>query len=370
MKKSFKILSSLLLMVVLAVSVSATVHVPPLLTLGVLFSAGFALGLAKRYFKFDTSMPRTLLYDGMVISDTTYAGEAASDFIVKAITENIMVQGGHCYVQDGIKKKFTITRWDADYEDFIQDMAATPVSKGTQTITGQVLQPAEYMIYHEFDPHDYEDHWFATQIPGNNLLDTTLPTNAESVLIQEVLKRHGRFVNKIAWNGDTTLTTIYKYFNGWKKKATAASGTIKVGSPLTLSALNIQAEFLRGFNLIPAALKYDERMKIFCSYATYEFYMQSQVNQTNKGIDITQMGVPTFRGLPVVKVPDFPDNYYMIAKGSASRDSNLWMGMNSTDDSNTLQLSKKQANSRLWFVKLEMKLDVQIGWNEETVTYE
>ena len=370
MKKQAKILSSLVLMCLLATAFQLAVGIPITYTLSALFTAGFALGVAKRLFNFNTQMPTDRLYDGLSITDTTYAGEAASDFIVKAITENTMVQGGHCYVQDGIKKKFTITRWDADYEDFIQDMAATPVSKGTQNITGQVLQPAEYMIYHEFDPHDYEDHWLATQIPGNTLLDTTMPTNAESVLIQEVLKRHGRFVNKIAWIGDTTLSTIYKYFNGWKTKATAASGTIKVGSPITLSAANIQAEFQRGFNVIPAALKYDERMKIFCSYATYEFYMQSQVAQANKGVDITQRGVEAFRGLKVVKVPDFPDNYYMIAKGSADPGSNLWMGMNSSDDANTLEFAKKQANSRLWFIKLEMKLDVQIGWNEETVTYE
>jgi hypothetical protein len=372
MRKFNKIMISLVMIALTSVLFATVTGASPTLFAGLLFGGGMVLGVAKNVFNLDTTMNTGMLYDGMVISDTTYAGEAASDFIVKAIADNRTVDGGHIYVKDGIKKKYTIPRWDADYEDFIQDVAATPVSKGTQNITGQVLQPSEYMIYHEFDPHDYEDHWFATQIPGSTLLDTQLPTNAESVLVQEVLKRHGRYVNKAIWNSDTTLpaNSVYKYYDGLKKKGTASALTNKVGSLVTLTSVNVQGEFKRGFNLIPAALKYDDRMKYFVSFATFELYMQSQIDQTNKGVDVTQRGSDKFRGLTVVAIPDFPDNYYMIAKGSASRDSNIWMGMNSMDDANKIQLAKKQANSRLWFIKLEMKADVQFGWNEEIVTYE
>lgn len=370
MKNLFKIMMSFVLIALTSTAISAVTGADTLYVAGGLFAAGFALGIAKNLFGFSTEMPKNVAYEGIAITDTTYAGEAAADFIVKAITDNAMVNGGHIYVKDGIKKKYTIPRWDANYEDFIQDVQATPVPKGEQSVTGKALNPAEYMIYHEFNPRDYEDHWFATQLPGSTLLDTSLPTNVESVLIQEVLKRHGKFVNKIIWNGDTTATTIYKYFDGLKKKATDASDTIKVGSPTTLSAANIQAEFQKGFDLIPVELKYDTGMKIFCSFATFEFYMQAQIAQTNKGVDMTQKGNNTFRGLTVVPVPDFPNDYYNISKGSAGRDSNLWMGINSTDDMNTIQLAKKQANSELYFIKLLMKADVQYGWNSETVTYE
>lgn len=369
MKKSIKIMLSLML-IVLTSAVASSFGANALHVAGGLLTAGFALGIAKNIFGFSTEMPTNIAYEGIAITDTTYAGEAAADFIVKAITDNAMVNGGHIYVKDGIKKKYTIPRWDADYEDFIQDVQATPTSKGTQAVTGKALNPAEYMIYHEFDPRDYEDHWFATQLPGSTLLDTSLPTNVESVLIQEVLKRHGKFVNKIIWNGDTTTTGIYKYFDGLKKKSTDSSETIKVGSPTTLSAANIQAEFQKGFNLIPVELRYNTSMKYFCSYATFEFYMQSQVAQTSKGVDVTQRGSDKFRGLTVVPIPDFPNDYYCIAQGSAGRDSNLWMGINSTDDMNTIQLAKKQANSELYFIKLLMKADVQIGWNTQVVTYE
>lgn len=304
----------------------------------------------------------------LVINDTTYAGEAASQFIVKSVTSADTIDGGHVYVKDGIKKKFTIPRFDSNYEDLIQDRAATPTSAGSFTVDGKVIEPEDYMIYTEFNPRDFEDHWYAAQLNAT-LLDRSLPTTVESVMVQAVMQRHAKFFNKILWTGDKTQTTTkYKYFDGFIKKAMDSSDTIDVSSPTTLSASNIIAEFEKGYLLIPAELKYNPAVKIFCSYATFDFYEQAQIAQTYKGVDITQGGVRKYKGLPVVPIADFPDNVYMIAKGNSTVESNLWVGLNSTQDA-TLQLSKLQANSELYFIKLLMKADTQIGWNQETVLY-
>lgn len=363
MKNISRLLTSIVLIALVAMSL-ALFGANPYIVAGGLFAIGAVKGIVG-----GTFMPINSLFDGFVISDTTYAGEAASSFIVKAITGNETIQGGHVYVKDGIKKKFTIPRFDANYEDFIQDRAATPVSKGSFTIDGATLDPQDYMIYTEFNPRDYEAHWFATQL-NEKLIDRRLPASAESILIQEVLKRHDRYLNKALWISDTTLaaSSIYKYFNGFIKKATLSADTNVVTSPITLTTSNIQAELLRGYNMIPSALRYDADMKFFMSYATYDLYEQSQINQTYKGVDITTEGVAKFKGRNVVKVNDLPDNFYFISKGSADPSSNLWVGMNSTDDA-TLQLERLQANSELWFIKMLMKVDVQIGWNGETVLY-
>ena len=365
MKQTAKILSSLVLIAMVSTLLSF-IGVPVWMTATALFVAGFIKGFINVPFV------SGLIYDGFVISDTTYAGEAASTFIVKAITGNETIQGGHVYVKDGIKKAFTIPRWDADYEDFVQDRAATPVSKGTMTVDGHVLTPADYMIYTEFNPRDYEAHWFATML-SPTLIDRTLPATVESITIQEVLKRHDRYLNKALWNAakSNASPSIYRYWDGFIKNAQNASAgsdaTLTV-TGTTLTAGNVQAEMQKGYALIPAALKYNPKMKFFCNYATFDLFMQSQINQTYKGVDVTSVGIPTFRGHEVVKINDLPDNFYFIAMGTATPESNLWVGMNSTDDAK-LEMRQVQANSELWFIKMLMKVDVQIGWNSETVLY-
>lgn len=369
MKQFSKIINSLVLMAFVAIAMVAAFEVPVQYTIGTLFIAGFIVGLVK-YFKPSQSLG-PVLYDGFVISDTTYAGEAASNFIVKAITGNETVQGGHAYVKDGIKKQFTIPRWDADFEDFVQDRQATPQSKGTMTVDGNVIAPADYMIYTEFNPRDYEAHWFAVML-NPTLIDRTLPATVESVVIQEVLKRHDRYSNKAYWNSATSLTTTYKYYNGWLKKAASATSgsdqTNIVASPATLTALNIQAEMLKCFQAIPAPLRYNANMKFFVSYATFDLYVTSQINQTYKGVDITSAGVATFKGHPVVRLNDFPADCIFVAKGMPTPESNLWIGCNSVDDAK-LDLRPLQNNSELWYIKMLMKVDVQIGWFSETVLY-
>lgn len=307
--------------------------------------------------------------EGFVISDTTYAGEVASQFILKAITGADTINGGHVYVKDGIKKKFTIPRWDADYEDFIQDRTAMPtVGQGQMTVDGVTLEPKDYMIFATFNPRDFEDHWYATQL-NPTLIDRALPYSAESVVVQGVLARHAKYFNKQIWNGDTTTTGIYKYFDGLVKKAKAQSTAASTNvSGTTLTKSNIQAELVKCYNKIPAALRYDPAMKFFMSYASYDLYAQSQIEQTYKGIDTTREGVPTYKGRQVVKIADFPDDTIIVAKGTADMGSNLWVGMNSIADEG-LQLGRLRPEGELFFIKMLMKADVAIGWGSEVVYY-
>lgn len=363
MKNTTRILFSILLIAFVAFSANVLFGADP----GWTSLSLLGLGAAKALFLPDFQMPSNMAYD-FVISDTTYAGEAATRFIVKAITSNETVQGGHAYVKDGIKKKFTIPRISGTFDAFIQARQATPVSAGTLTVDGKVLEPADYMIYFEFNPRDYEEHWFATQL-NPTLIDRTLPATPESQIVQEILKYHDRYINKTFWNSKTTGTAPYAFYNGFIKKAVDDTDTIDVPTPTTLSAANIIAEMQEGFDLIPASLKYDPQMKFYMGYTAYDFYMQAQIAQTYKGGDITGLNVvPKFRGLEVVKIADFPADVYLIAKGTPDMDSNLWIGMNSTDDAK-IEMARLQANSELYFMKMLMKVDVQIGWGAETVLY-
>lgn len=304
--------------------------------------------------------------DGFVITDETYAGEAAQQFVMPAITGADTVNGGNCYVKDGIKKKFTIPRWNSDYETLIQDRQPTPVSKGSMSVDGQTLEPEDYMIYMEFNPRDFETHWFSQEMKPA-LLDAQLPYNVNSVVVMGVMQRHAKYFNKIIWNGDTSLTTIMKYFNGWIKKLKAASDSNKV-TGTTLTSSNIVAEFKKGYDLIPLALRFDPAMKYYVSYKTYDLYTKAQQDQQYKGIDVTKQGEGKFWGKDVEKIADFPDDTYVIAKGLATTESNLWVGINSLSDEG-LKLAPLQNNSEYWFIKMLMKADVNFAWASEAVIY-
>jgi len=372
MKKTLKFSVSLVLIALTSTMLSMITGASPLLFAGVLF----ALGVVKYFVAKGIELPTNLAYD-LAISDVSYAGEAAAGFAVKAVTDNETVNRGLVYVQDGIKKKFTIPRFTHNYEDMIQDRQATPISKGDLTVDGKVLTPVDYMIYTEFNPRDFEQNWRAVEL-GNKILDRSLPQTVESMIAQELLKGHNRYFNKFIWNANSLITAttgsaaIYRYTDGLIRRAFAASSgsdqTNFPASPTTLTALNIVTELEKGYAMLPVKLRYDTRTKIFCSYTTYDLYRQYQQAQASKGVDVTSMGVKLYNGLPLEPIADFPNNTYIMGLGLATPESNFWVGINSAEDV-TFEMNKVSNPSELWYFKLNMKVDTQVAWCGETVYY-
>ena len=304
----------------------------------------------------------------LTISDTTYAGEAASAFIVKSVVGNELVAGGHAYVQDGIKKTHTIPRFTVD--GIIQDRQATPSSSvANMVVSGRSLTPADYMVYAEFNPRDFEQHWFATQL-NPTLIDRRLPATVESVIIQEVLKQHNKFLGKGLLTSDTTLASpsTYRYWNGLITRAKTDAAVPKVSSPVALTVVNIADFFQSTLNKVSPDILYDPALKFFVSYKTAQIWEQFQRNTTYKGVDTTQAGIMRFGGRTIVPLFGMPDDCIFAAKGSADMASNLWVGMNSIDDA-SLQLARVQNNSELYFIKMLMKVDTNYGFSEELALY-
>jgi hypothetical protein len=302
----------------------------------------------------------------LVISDVSYAGEAASQFIVKSVVGNEIVTGGHIYVKDGIKKKYTIPRFTVG--GVIQARQPTPNKpKGTSSVTGQVLEPGDYMLYDEFNPRDFEDHWQATQL-NKNLIDTKLPVTAESVIIQEYLKQHNKWLGQAVLQGDTNGVDPWNYFNGIITRARLDITVPKVASPVVLTLSNIEASFAATLATITSDLVYDKDIKFFVSYKTSLMWERAQQLSTFKGVDTTQAGLLRYSGRLVVPLYGMPDNTILLGKGSATVDSNLWLGMNSTDDA-VVEFKQLQANSELWFIKMLMKVDTNYGFGEELALY-
>lgn len=306
-------------------------------------------------------------YGGLTLSDTTYAGDVASNFIRAAIVGAETIQNGHVYVKDGIKKKFTIPR--LSIADMIQDYAAKPITSGTTTIDAVTLEPNMYQLYCEFDPHDFEDHWYAPEMQAM-LVDRNLPQTFEASMVAAVLEYHANYFDYAIWNGDLTGATPYNKFDGFIQKGKANSTVLDVTTTVTaLTASNIATELEKAFVLIPSALKFDKNFKFFVSYATAELYSNYQIAQTNKGVDVSQRGAMTYKGVQIVPLANFPDGKILGAKATAGMDSNLWVGINSVDD-NQITMGKLQANSEVRFIKVLFKADTQFGFGKEVVLYQ
>lgn len=324
----------------------------------------------------------------LVITDTQYAGTFASYFWLPATFGMDTVQKGIVYVQDGIKKSHTIGR--IDFSNPLQPRQATPVSNGQFTIDGKSLTPADIMFYTEFNPRDFEQHWLAEQL-SPTLLARELPVTAENYMMQIALNRAFEQVENGLWMGSTTYTAIpgsagngqICYFDGYIKKMIADSGVLQVASPFPLIAGASDGShynIVDAFNALIALCATNkkallsrpnryERMKFLVSINTeqiYETFLTTSL--TFKGVNTTEKGINKFKGYDVIAVAGMPDNTILFTEALADTTSNLYVGMNSTEDNN-LQLMRVSNPSELFFLKGLMKFDVQYGFSEETFLF-
>lgn len=326
--------------------------------------------------------------EALVISDSSWSGPAASYMITRAVVGADTVEKGCIYVEDGIRKSKTIPR--IEVAKFMQKRTATPVSKGTVTVDGRVITPLDLMLYYEFNPRDYEAHFYAEQLEPK-LLGRELPVNAENFMMIQTMKRLNEFFENATWRsrimydpsglnvnpvskGDASDASDYFYFDGLIQKAIAAPDTILVPSPVALTggiSGNIVTAFNSAYNLIPKALLYRYGaggIKLMVSYPDQQKYESYLTESTYKNNDTSEKGINKWKGYEVVPLAGLPQNTFFFCIGKPDIDSNLWIGLNSTED-NKLQLERLQNNSELFFVKGLFKMDTQIGFTDQLVVY-
>lgn len=320
----------------------------------------------------------------LIINDTTYAGTFASYFWLPATFGMDTIQKGGVYVKDGIKKKHTIGR--IDLSNPMQPRQATPVSNaqnGKFTIDGRSLQPLDHMFYTEFNPRDFEEHWLAEQL-SPTLLARELPVTAENYMMQIALNRTFEVIETEIWMGSTTYNATpgdsgngqLMFMDGFLKKMVNDSAVVQIANPVALTSANILDKLDALISsvatnkkaLISRASRY-ERMKFFVSINTEQIYQTAlTTGVTFKGLNTMERGIKPWKGYEVVPLAGFPDDTILFCEGLPDTSSNLYVGMNSTEDNN-LQLMRLQNNSELFFLKGLMKFDVQYGFSDQVFLY-
>lgn len=324
----------------------------------------------------------------LAMNDVTYAGTFASYFWLPATFGMDTIQKGAVYVQDGIKKAYTIGR--LDFSSPLQRRTATPTTGGTFTIDGRSLNPQDIMLYAEFNPRDFEQHWLAEQL-SPTLLAREVPIEAENYMMQMALNRAFEQIETCLWQGSTTYTAIdgstgngqLKWFDGLIKKMVNDAAVVKFASPFALtngvtsgSATNI-LEALDGLIDLAAANKKAvlansgrfKRLKFVVSVATEQIYQKATTTGLTFKGQLAQSGeTMPWKGFQVVTCAGMADNTIVFTEATDASDSNLYVGCNSSEDNN-LQLQKLQPNSELFFLKGLMKYDVQYAFSEEVFLF-
>lgn len=324
------------------------------------------------------------------MNETSYSGTYASYFWLPATFGMDTIQKGVVYVVDGIKKKHTIDRLDV--QNPLQPRQPTPSSSGVFLIDGRVLNPLDMMAYIEFNPRQFEANFLAEKL-SQTLLTRELPVIAENYMMQMALNRCFEQIELGIWQGSLAWAGKYPYgtpqfqlqfFNGFMQKFLNDANVVLAASPLPLVAtasvggtsmniLDAMTNLIYSVATTKKALlsnvKRFKRLKFIMSVNSEQIYQEALTTYLEfKGLQTMEAGVKPWKGYEIVSLAGMPDDTILFCEALPDTSSNLYVGMNSTED-NKLELRPLQNNSEIWFFKGLMKFDVQYGFSEQIFLY-
>ena len=330
-----------------------------------------------------------------------YRGEVLNHILTYAIQENETYKEGLIHIKSGIQKRYALPLMQSG--KIIQDHKPTPdESVGDFNWTQRTLEPQDFMVYIEFNPRDYEEYYKEFQ-PVNNLLFRELDPTVQAAMLQQVLKKKEAYLDHAIWcsakaatkaqiHATNVLETVLsiggedeagpmKYFDGAIARLLANGAAdadsedalggkfIQAGTGTFSTGEQIEAELYNMWRACPPKIRKTPGLAFLMDYNTWDIYDQYLSNKSFKYTDNRDENQRRFRGKRVLPLVALPDNTIILGKFTSDIDSNLWAGVDYASDQNVLQVEKLQANSEMWFMKMILKMDVNVVKPGEIVAH-
>lgn len=329
-----------------------------------------------------------------------YQGEVLNDILTYAVEENETYKEGLIHIKPGIQKRYALPLMQIG--EIIQDRKPTPdTSVGEVDLTQRVLEPNDFMVYTEFNPRDWEEYYQPFQ-PTKSLVFRTLDPRIQTLILRQILARKDEYINQAIWCSalpaikgrisciDISDTNVIgsknragemKYFNGAIARlllnGSAGAETedgkggkfISSGTGKFENGEQVETELYNMYHSLPSYLRKAKGLKFAIDYNTWDIYDQYLSGKVYKYTDNREENKRLFRGIPVVPLSALPDNTMLLTVLTSGQDSNLWMGVDYANDENVLIVDRLQANSELFFLKMLLKMDVNIVRPGEIVAH-
>lgn len=298
------------------------------------------------------------------LNTTNYGGEVLETALTLAATKNELVDRGLIMVIPGVSKAMTIPRFRG--KKMLQKRKEDPQksdSKGDVEYSEKKLAPKDMMAFATFNPRAFEYIWRQYQ-PKGDLVFTQLPPNVQQILLGEILKQVEQELG-------------YQYICGTYEEGnddemlmdgilTQAAKDVDVVKVATVGTTMLQRlKELR--TAIPSTLRNNTNLRILMSVEDFDEYDDELTNLPNKGKDATEVNSRRYKGIPIEALAQWPQGLMVATLCSSGTDGNLFAAVNLQDDENVIQIDKWANASELYFIKMLMKADTNIGFGEEFI---
>jgi len=311
-----------------------------------------------------------------VINNSTYAGEAAADYIAAALLSARTLDNQLVTIKPNVKFKEVIQK--VDVSGIVQDASCDFVTSGSASIEERILEPKELQVNLSLCKQEFVDSWNALQL-GYSAFDE-IPRNFNDFLVSYVGGKVAEKTEQDIWQGDSSTNGEFGGFQTALSASVASGGASDVLPAKTdgdgaivsgsVTAANVIDTLSAVYDSIPSAVYGKEDLVIYVGSKTARAYQSALSGVTNVGSFNNQLNVgekpSNFQGVEIVLCPGLGDD-----KIVAAQKSNLFFGTGLLSDHNEVRVLD-MANldgSQNYRIIMRYTAGTQFGIGQDIVYY-
>jgi len=255
---------------------------------------------------------------------TTYAGEAAGQYISAALLSASTIENGGITVRPNVMQKEVIQRIDVDAIVKNATCDFTPTS--TVDLTERILTVEEAQVNLQLCKKDFVTTWEVAQMGANS---GDVPSSLADYMIGHIGSKVAQKIEQNIWSG---VNANEGEFDGLAVQlaADAALPAAQEITATTITAANVAAQMSLVVAQIPSAVYGKEDLKLYVSKNVYKAYIEHLAGYAAAGVGANgyenrgsnqRLVDLFFNGIPVFVAEGLTDN-----KMVAAQTSNLFFG--------------------------------------------
>jgi hypothetical protein len=271
---------------------------------------------------------------------STYAGEAAADYIAAALLSAKTLDNQAITIKPNVKFKEVIQKLDV--AGIVQDASCDFATSGSVTVSERILEPKELQVNLSLCKSEFVDSWEALSL-GYSAFDE-IPRNFTDYLVSYVGGKVAEATETSIWQGSASTNGEFGGFETAFSASVASGGSTDVipaggSTPLSgsIDSTNVVTKLGGVVDSIPSAVYGKEDLVLYVGTKVLKAWQTSQSGVTNIGSFNNQLNVGekplNFQGIEIVHCPGMSDD-----KIVAAQKSNLFFGTGLLSDHNEVRV--------------------------------
>jgi len=295
------------------------------------------------------------------ITNSSYAGEAAADFIAAALLSAKTLDNNLVTLHPNVKYREVIQKLDVD--GIVQDASCDFVSSGSVAITERELTPKELQVNLDLCKKTFVDSWEALSL-GYSAFDE-IPRNFTDYLVSYVGGKVAEKTETDIWQGSSAVNG---QFQGFESALSASADVVKATTSGSVDSTNVITALTDVYDSIPDTVYGKEDLVIYAGTQVVKAYQQALSGVTNVGSFNNQLNVgekpSNFQGIEIVLCPGMSAGTIIAAQKS-----NLHFGTGLMSDFNEVRvLDMAQLNgSQNFRIIMRYTADTEFGVGQDIV---